>query len=333
MGEEKIKYFELFKRIKSGKIDPLYHFTGEEDFLKEEAWRKISSILIPKDLESFNLNLLYGSETNAVEIINKASILPISSEKRLVVVFDLHKLSPFYKDVLLSYLPKLPDFTCLILISPKLTSKAKLYSALDKLAITVDFPRLYDNQIPAWIEAKVKEYKKKIEKGALQILHNYVGNNLSDLASEIEKLAIYVVDRELINSSDVKSVVGLSKSYNIFQLSDAIGERDCKKGLEILKNLFLLGEKPGTIVYRLAEHLERLIKTKNFLPQKGTSLSSILKVHPYFARKYPSQAENFSQDELEKGLILLYQTDLSLKSSLMPDKILMELLVYNLCHL
>ncbi|MCK4385629.1 MAG: hypothetical protein KAW52_05125, partial [candidate division Zixibacteria bacterium] len=96
---------------------------------------------------------------------------------------------------------------------------------------------------------------------------------------------------------------------------------------------FSVGEKPGTVIYRLTEHFERLIKTKGFLLQKGASLSSILKVHPYFVQKYPGQAENFSQDELERGLVLLYQTDVGLKSSLMPDKILMELLVYNLCHL
>jgi DNA polymerase-3 subunit delta len=328
-----MKYLELLNRIKSGKIDHLYHFTGEEDFLKEEAWRRISSILIPDDLKSFNLNLLYGSETTAVEIINQVSTFPINSEKRLVVVFDLHKLSPFYKDVLLSYLPKLPDSTCLILISPKLASKTKFYSALDKLATVVDFRQLYDNQIPTWIEAKVKEYGKKIEKGAVQVLHKYVGNNLSDLANEIEKLVRYVNDRESINSSDAESVVGQSKTYNIFQLNDTIGERDCEKGLEILKNLFSIGEKPGTVIYRLAEHLERLIKTKNFVPQKGASLASILKVHPYFVQKYPSQAENFSQKELEKGLVLLYQTDVDLRSSRMPDKIVMELLVYNLCHL
>jgi DNA polymerase-3 subunit delta len=328
-----MKYPELANRIKAGKIDSLYHFTGEEDFLKEEAWRKISSILISEDLKSFNLNLLYGPETSAVEIINKASTLPVNSEKRLLVVFDIHKLSPFYKDVLLSYLPKLPDFVCLILISPKLTSKTKFYTTLDKLATTVDFRRLYDSQIPAWVQARVKEYGKKMEPAALQILHNYVGNNLSDLASEIEKLVMYVGDRERVSSSDAESVVGQSKSYNIFQLNDAIGERECKKALEILKELFLLGEKPGTVIYRLSEHFERFIKVKSLPYQKGASLASILKVHPYFAHKYPTQAENFSLEELERGLVLLYQTDVGLKSSLMPDEILMEVLVYQLCHL
>jgi DNA polymerase-3 subunit delta len=328
-----MKYSELVNRIRAAKIDPLYHFTGEEDFLKEEAWRKIASILVPEDLKSFNLDLLYGSETSAVEIINKASTLPVNSDKRLLVVFDIHKLSPFYKDVLLSYLPKLPDFVCLILISPKLTSKTKFYTALDKLATTVDFRKLYDDQIPTWVQAKVKEYGKKIEGGAVGILHNYVGNNLSDLASQIEKLVMYVGDRERISSSDAESVVGQSKSYNIFQLNDAIGEKECRKALEILKELFLLGEKAGAVIYRLSEHFERFIKVKSLPSQKGTSLASILKVHPYFVQKYQKQAENFSEEELERGLVLLYQTDVGLKSSLMPDEILMEVLVYQLCHL
>ena len=128
-------------------------------------------------------------------------------------------------------------------------------------------------------------------------------------------------------------MVGQSKSYNIFQLNDAIGERECKKALEILKELFLLGEKPGTVIYRLGEHFERFIKVKSLASQKGASLASILKVHPYFVQKYQQQAQNFSTEELEKGLVMLYQTDVGLKSSLMPDEILMEVLVYQLCHL
>jgi DNA polymerase-3 subunit delta len=127
--------------------------------------------------------------------------------------------------------------------------------------------------------------------------------------------------------------VGQSRSYNIFQLNDAIGERQCGKALEILKELFLLGEKPGTVIYRLTEHFERFVKVKSLPSQKGASLSSILKLHPYFVRKYQKQAGNFSKDELERSFVLLYQTDVGLKSSLMPDRILMEVLVYKLCHL
>jgi len=338
MGE-KITYFQLLNKLKPSLKDPaekvglLYHFTGEEDFLKEEAWKRVVSILVRDDLKSFNLDLLYGAEISADQIINCASTCPVNAKKRVVVVFDLHKLSAFSKDVLLSFLPRLPDSVCLILLSPKITSTAKFYKALEKIATTVEFPRLWENQISAWITNRMKEQGKKIERNAVQILQDLVGNNLADLVREIDKLVIYVGEKDRITSSDVESVAGLSRTHTVFQLVDSIGERDCKRSLLILRNLILADEKPGGIIFWLTEHLERLIQTKEFPSGTGRSLASFLKTKPFIASKCQKQARNFSLEELEKGLNLLYQTDVDLKSNLMPDKMLLELLVYNLCRL
>ena len=337
--DKKSTYLQWLNKLKSGSEDPaekiesLYHFTGDEDFLKEEAWRKIVSILVTDNLKSFNLDLLYGAEISADQIVNKAFTSPINANRRVVVVFDLHKLSAFSKDVLLSFLPKLPDSVCLILLSPKTTSQAKFYKALEELATTVEFPRLWENRTSDWITNRIKEQGKKIERNAVQILQNLVGNNLADLAKEIDKLVTYIGERDRITSSDVEAVAGLSRTHTVFQLIDSIGERDCRRSLLILRNLILADEKPGGIIFWLTEHLERLIQTKEFPSGSGRSLASFLKVKPFLVSKYQKQAPNFSLKELEKGLNLLYQTDVDLKSNLMPDKILLELLVYNLCHL
>ncbi|MCK4224258.1 MAG: DNA polymerase III subunit delta [candidate division Zixibacteria bacterium] len=338
MGE-KITYSQWLNKLKSGTKDPaekmelLYHLTGEEDFLKEEAWKKIVSILVPDELKSFNLDLLYGAEISADQIINKASTSPVNAKRRVVVVFDLDKLSVFSKDVLLSFLPKFPDSVCLILLSPKITSPAKFHKALEKLATTVEFPRLWESQTSAWITNRIKEEGKKIERGAVFILQNLVGNNLADLVTEINKLVTYIGERDTIASSDVESVAGLSRTHTIFQLIDSIGEKDTKGSLLILRNLVSSGEKPGGIIFWLTQHLEKLIQTKEFPSGSGVSLASFLKTKPFLASKYQKHAPNFSLEELEKGLIILYQTDVDLKSNLMPDKMLLELLVYNLCHL
>lgn len=330
--EKKLTYFQFLKQIDSGKVETTYHFTGDEDFLKEEAWRKIASLLVPENLKSFNLDFLYGAETSADQLYSKVSTAPVNAKKRVVVLFDLHKLSDFSKEMLLKFIPKLPNSVCLILLSPKLISKAKFYTTLGEFATTVDFTRLWDNQTQAWITDRMRERGKRMEEGAVQVLHGLVGNDLSDLANQIDKLITYVGEKELITSVDVEAVVDLSRTHTVFQLIDSIGERNCKASLEILSNLLLSGEKPGGMIYWLTEHLERLIRTKEF-SGSTSSLASFLKVQPFLVSKYQKQAPNFSLEELEKGLILLYQTDVDLKSNLMPDKILMELLVYNLCRL
>ena len=303
MGK-KIAYPQLLNMLKPGPEDPadglerLYHFTGEDDFLKEEAWRKIAALLVPEELKSFNLDLMYGAEISADQIINQASTSPVNAKKRVVVVFDLPKLSAFSRDVLLTFLPKIPDSVCLILLSPKIT-----------------------------------ESGKRAEEGAAQMLVSLVGTDLAELAAEIDKLVTYVGENKVITSSDVEAAVGMSRTHTVFQLIDSIGEKDTKKALLILRSLTLAGERPGGIIFWLTEHLERLILTKEFSSRSGGSLASFLKLPPFLASKCQKQAPNFTPEQLEKGIMLLYRADVDSKSNLMPDKILLELLTYNLCHL
>jgi DNA polymerase-3 subunit delta len=336
---KKLSYAEFLNTLKSSSKEPadqvksLYHFTGEEDFLKEEAWKKLVSILVPPELKSFNLDLLYGAETSTDQIINTVSTLPVNAKKRVVVVFDLHKLSPFSKDALLLFLPKLPDSVCLIFLSPKINTQTKFYKSLERFATTVEFNKLWENKVMDWISNRVKEQGKKIDKDAVRMLQDSVGTDLAEVASEIEKLLTYVGNKETISESDVQTVVGISRTHTVFQLIDSIGEKNCGNSLLILNTLILSGEKPGGMIFWLTNHLERLILTKEFRPGPGKSLASMLRLPPFLASKYQNQAPNFTMDGLQKGLQLLYQVDVDLKSNLIPDKTLMELLVYNLCQL
>jgi DNA polymerase-3 subunit delta len=284
-------------------------------------------------LKSFNLDLMYGHETSADELANAVFQAPLNAKKRVVVLFDLQKLSEFSKDMLLKLLPKLPNSVCLILLSSETASKSKFYSALSEYATLVAFPRLYDNQVPAWITNRLRDRGKRIEGNAAKSLHNMVGNNLGDLNQTFDKLLTYVGDRDPITLADVEAVVDLSKTQTVFQLLDSIGEKNCRASLEILSILMQNGEKPGGMVFWLTEHLERLIRTKDFSTSSSGSLASFLRVNPFLAGKYQKQAPNFTLEQLEKGLMLLYRTDVDLKSNLMPDKMIMDLLVYNLCQL
>jgi len=338
MGK-KLTYPQLLNLLKAGSDDPadrlerLYHFTGEDDFLKEEAWRKIVSLLVPEDLKSFNLDLMHGAETSADQIINQASTSPVNAKRRVVVVFDLPKISAFSRDVLLAFLPKIPDSVCLILLSPKITSTAKFYKSLAKIATTVDFTKMYENQAVGWAANRIVESGKRAEKGASQMLVSLVGADLAELAVEIDKLVIYVGENKVITRSDVESAVGLSRTHTVFQLIDSIGEKDAQKALLILRSLTLAGERPGGIIFWLTEHLERLILTKEYSSRSDGSLASVLKLPPFLASKCQRQAPNFTLEQLEKGVMLLYQADVDSKSNLMPDKMLLEVLTYNLCHL
>jgi len=330
---QKMKYAEFINQIEKGKIASLYHFSGEEDFLKREATGRLIDLLIEKELRSFNLDFIQARETKAEEIINLCATLPFGSKKRMVIVYEVQRLPSKEKDELLKYLPHIPESSCLVLFSNKVDRRLKFYQGLKKVATEIEFSPLSDKEVSDWIKERVKKYKKKIEPEGIELLQEGVGNNLYELANELEKLAIYVREEELIDLKDIETVVGYTKTENIYQLNQAIGEKNLSQALKILKDLSLSRGKETSIIFKLGEHLLRLYQITASPDKNIYNLSHLLGIYPGSVTEYQSQAKNFSPKQLEKGLSLLYQADSDLKSGKMPQKLLLELLIYQLCRL
>lgn len=328
-----MNYSEFLNQIEKGKLSTVYHFTGEEDFLKREALEKLIQVLVEPSLKSFNLDLLQARGVKAEEIINLCATLPFGSKKRMVIVYESQKLQPTQKDELLKYLPHVPETSCLVLFSNTVDNRLKFYQGLKKIATEVDFSPLKGGEVSDWIKDRVKKYNKKITLEGIGSLMEAVGNNLYELSNELEKLAIYVKDEELIKLEDVEMVVGYTRTENIFQLNQAIVEKTTGQALKILKDLSLSKERESSINYKLGDHFLKLYQVKASKDQNIYNLAHALRTYSGFIIEYQDQAKNFSLEQLEKGLALLYQADSDLKSGKMPEKFLLELLVYELCRL
>jgi DNA polymerase-3 subunit delta len=328
-----MKYTEFITQIEKGKISPLYHFTGEEEFLKREAVEKLIEILIEKGLKSFNLYFVQARETKAEEIINLCATLPFGSRKRMVVVYDIQKLHPRHKEELSKYLPHIPESSCLILFSNKVDKRLKFYQDIKQTATEIEFSSLKDDEVSDWIGERVEKYRKKMEPKGVALLLEAVGNNLFELSNELEKLAIYVQEQELIDLEDIENVVGYTKTANIFQLNQAIGEKKLNQALKILKDLSLSRGKETSIIFMLGDHFLKLYQIKASAEKNIYNLAHHLRIYYGSVQEYQNQAKNFSLEQLEKGLSLIYQAESDLKSGKMPQKFIVELLIYELCRL
>jgi len=328
-----MKYSEFIAQIEKGKISPLYHFTGEEEFLKREAVEKLIGLLIEPTLKSFNLDFVQARESKAEEIINLCATLPFGSKKRMVVIYDIQKLHPRHKDELSKYLPHIPESSCLVVISNKVDRRLKFYQDIKQTATEIDFSSLKEDEVSDWIGERVEKYRKKMEPKGVALLLEAVGNNLFELSNELEKLSIYVQDKELIDLKDIENVVGYTKTENVFQLNQAIGEKKLNRALKILKDLTLSKGKETSIIFMLGDHFLKLYKIKASAEKNMYNLAHLLRIYHGSVQEYQNQAKNFSLEQLEKGLSLIYQADLDLKSGKMPQKFLVELLIYELCRL
>jgi len=332
-----IKYKELIGKLKSGRIVNSYFFCGEEEYLKQEAIVLLKKMLIAAEAENFDFGLLYAEDVSVREVVSLAETHPFMSEKRLIVVKDIDRFVESELKEIIEYLKKSASFTCLVLVSEKVKREEldkAIYKTISSLCETVMFWRLFDSEIPTWIEHKMYGAGKAISREAAHYLFGEVGNNLLDLSGEIEKLLIYTADRKQVTLDDVERLIGRSKSESIFDLLRAITQKNLKQSLEILSKLAETGEKPAGILARIAKRLRQIVVAKELLDQKMPPAKIIEEVglHPFFDKDFVSQIQHFNREELWNSFHDILQADWEIKVGKKPANLVLELLILNLCR-
>lgn len=343
-------YIGLDKSLERMVISPVYLFYGEETYLRDKYLQKFIA-LIPEEVRDFNLDIIDAREAGVVNVVNSASTLPFISEKRTVIV----KNTDFFKsrkksagedngdikidksnpadDVLLRYLENPPVTTCLIFCSDSIDKKRKTYKTLEKNGQVVEFLPLKGHQLNEWIDRRARNLGKIIEPAGMAGLITAAGNNLWQLNTELEKLACYS-RTEKITAADVEAMVSKTTEHSIFELVDAISERNYSNAIMMAREMVFLGEPVIRILFMIARQFRLLLLTKTLLQEGNVekSLAGLLQAHPFVAQKCAKQARNFSLLELKAAMTKILNADSDIKSGNQEAVLALELLIVGLCE-
>ncbi|MBI4753214.1 DNA polymerase III subunit delta, partial [Candidatus Desantisbacteria bacterium] len=200
----------------------------------------------------------------------------------------------------------------------------------------VNFYSLYESEVNDWIQQQMQKYKKKIRPDASRLLVSKAGTGLSGLSSEIEKLCLFVGEKEHIEAIDVTETVSSNREANIFELMDAIGQKKTQQAIKVLNDLLSQKEEPVKILFMITRHLRNIFKLK-LLQKQGVPPAQIwktLKINwPVQQTSLLKQAEFHQEQDLRNVFTLLLETDISLKSQ--DSKlyfVVMEVLIFRLCQ-
>lgn len=327
---------ELLKQIDQRQIALVYFLSGEDEFSKEEALQKLLDAAVEPGTEAFSLDILTGGETDATTILTLASMLPMLSTRRVVVVKDFQRLAQAEKEAVVRYAAHPNPTTCLVLSTPKVDLKTKLYETLRRVATSVDFASIYADKLPSWIQRRATRLKKSITAEACQTLQGIVGSDLRELASELEKLAVYVGTRRTIEPTDVEAVIGPSRVGTGFDLAQAVGDKNLVKANRALSHALDVGETPYGMIAILVRHLTILWKIRLMSQMKRSEeeIKGALKLGRagWYFPEYAAQAKRLSRGDLRGGFESLLRADLALKTSTRPPRLVMEALLYDLCR-
>lgn len=327
-----IYQFKTF--MSKGQTHPMYVFFGDEEYFVHEALATAKTCLLKGADKNVALIEFKGNETSGGEIFDELRTLPFFSGKnKVVIVEEADDFVEKNRQTLEKYLLGPASHANLVLVCKKWDKRTKLANLTDKIGISIECQKLKDHLLPNWIQTRTKHYKKTVSSEVAQRLVEDVGNSLAILDKQIEKLSIYVGDKVAIDENDVDAIVGVDRSRTVFELTDAVAQKNVNLALKILGQMLSHGESSVKIISLLAWQIKRLWRAKQILKQGGdeSAVVSELKIIPYFAKRFFAQVKKYTEEDLMKGHALLLETDVRSKTRSFNEQLLLEFLVYKLC--
>ncbi|HEX8960484.1 MAG TPA: DNA polymerase III subunit delta [Geobacteraceae bacterium] len=324
---------EFEKEVRAGDIGPLYYVYGDEPYLVERGVKRLLEKAVSPDFREFNLTVFYGGEAKGEAIVEAAQTLPMFAERRVVLVKKSGALTAAALDMLAGYVQDPSPSTCLIFQGEKIDQRKKFFLDLKKNGRLVEYKRPYENQLGPFIREEAASQGKRVEPAAAEMLSYFVGNNLQELAAQVEKVATYVGERQTIKLDDVKVIASDTKVDSVFDLANALGERNLGRALRSLQTILRDGEAPLMVLAMVTRHFRQLWRVRELLGKKVPSqeISKAAGIHPYFVRGIMEQATGFSRAEFVAIFERFFATDLALKTSGGKPLDLLERLVMAIC--
>ena len=197
--------------------------------------------------KSFNQMIMYGKDTDHKTLIDTCSRYPMMASHQVVILKEAQEMKTLKE--LLPYIEK-PVHTTILVICfkhKKFDGRTKFGKLVKQKALIFESKKLYDNQIPDWIQSYLKDKKLSISPSASVLVAEYLGENLSKVSNELDKLAINLAPGTEVNEKHIQEQIGISKEYNVFELQKALGAKNVVKSNRII-NYFISNPKKNPLV-------------------------------------------------------------------------------------
>ncbi len=331
-------YKEIIKDLKAKKYQPVYMLHGDESYYIDLISEYIENNVLSEAERSFNQTVIYGKEAEPKTVIDTASRYPMMAERQVVILKEAQEMRNL-KD-LRPYIDKAVPSTLLVICHKhkKFDSRTKFGKSIKDKAVIFESKKLYDNQLPDWINNYLKDRSLNIEPDASELIAEYLGTNLSKVANELDKMVINLPAGTTINAQHVQDNIGISKDYNVFELQKSLGVRDKVKTHRII-NYFISNPKKNPIVVVIAtlyNYFSKVYQAHYLRNLSDNELASAIGLRSsYFVKDYKLARKNFTLSKTQEIIGLLSEYDLRSKgvenSGTTHGELLREL-VYRILH-
>ena len=293
-----ITFKDLFVTLKKGVFAPIYLLHGEEPYYIDEVSNFLEQKMLQPAEKDFNQSVLYGKDTSAADIVGLARRFPISAERQLIVVKEAQELRDL--DALEIYIQKPVNTTTLVLChkNKTLDKRKKIYGLLKTNGTVMPSDKIRDYQMGAWIETHIKSKGGSASPDAVMLLTEFLGNNLTKIGNELDKIWINQPITEKISAQTIEKFIGISRQFSVFELQNALGKHDKARCYEIalqmannpkINNFSLVGT-----IAALYGYFAKLCLIHHLHGSSSEEIAKKIGVHPFITKEYISAARYYN---------------------------------------
>jgi DNA polymerase-3 subunit delta len=304
----------LINSIKKRDFKPVYFLVGErETYFVDLIAEALEQHVLTEDEKAFNQNIVYGKDVSIDEVISLSKRFPMMAEYQLVIVREAQSLAKQLQQ-LETYLEQPQETTILVFCYKykKPDARKKVVKLLKKHHVYFETPAIYDNQVPDWISQTMTSAGYSIDHKAAVMLVEFLGVNLAHISKELEKLIMLIPKGHHITPEIIEENIGISKDFNNFELTKAIGLKNEPKAYQII-NYFAQNPKNNPLVVttgQLFSYFQKLAKYHALKDKSKMNAAKKLGISPYFVSEYVAAAQKYPLKKVTRNLHHIKQIDL-----------------------
>lgn len=336
-----VTHSQVIRDLQLKKFQPVYFLCGEETYFIDLISEVFQNEILDESERGFGLNIFYGRDVELQQVLGIAKGFPMMGTHQVVIVKEAQDLKEWKKSELLkpleSYIQNPTNTTLLVFEyrGKKPDGKLKISKVIESKTVFFLAEKIKSEKVADWIQQFVSDQGYKIQKNNSQLLSDYLGNDLSKIVNEINKLAIVFPKGTEISGQIIQDYIGISKDYNVFELQKALLEKNVIQANRIVEH-FIRNPKEHAIpaivgvLYAFFNRMNIYVSADN-----KTLASQQLKINNYNRYEYISAERNYGPAKLDRIIGYLHEADKRSKGveagHLSYDDILLEL-VFKILH-
>lgn len=315
--------------IKQGTLKQIYLLYGEERYLKRQYTERLREALCNEG-DDMNTHYYEGKDISVGEIIDLAETLPFLAERRVIFISG----SGLFKsggEKMAEYLSSPNETTYFIFTEDEVDKRSKLFKTVQSKGYAAEFGIQDENTLKRWIAGILKREGKSITENTVQLFISKTGTDMDNIHMELEKLICYTLDRSVVTDADVESICTNRVSNHIFDMVNAIADRQTEKALSLYYDLLALKEPAMRILFLIARQCNMLLQVKEMKARgfDNKAIGSAISLPPFIAGKYVTQASKFKISDLRRAVEQCVEAEEAVKSGRMNDIMSVEILIMS----